>query len=151
MNESNKKKDELLGEPHGTANAKLRKAILFQLLQETGKDICFQCGKKIEEIESLSIEHKKSWMAAKDPIKSFYDLNNIAFSHLKCNINASNKKVPHLNGRGENHPNNKLTLIEVDEIKEKLGLGYSIKKLREEYGITNWCIYSIKDGKRWNY
>jgi uncharacterized protein (DUF433 family) len=44
-----------------------------------------------------------------------------------------------------------LTLVQVNEIKEKLKSGYSIKKLREEYDITNWCIYSIKDGTRWNY
>jgi hypothetical protein len=93
MNDSNKKKNELLGESYGTANGKLKKAILFQLLIETNKDGCFQCGNKIENIEELSVEHKIPWMSAENPIESFYDLNNISFSHLKCNSGAAIRKL----------------------------------------------------------
>lgn len=41
MNKYNKKKSEQLGMPLGTASAKLRKSILFNLLKEAGKNICF--------------------------------------------------------------------------------------------------------------
>lgn len=89
----NEKKAKKLGMPLGTAQARLRKMILFQLVQETGKDICFKCGKKIELLEDLSIEHKIPWLHVN--ISLFWDLNNIAFSHLSCNINGAyqpNKK-----------------------------------------------------------
>jgi hypothetical protein len=33
----------------------------------------------------MSIEHKESWMNSNTPIKKFFDLNNIAFSHKNCN------------------------------------------------------------------
>jgi len=95
MNNSTKRKNDLLGEPYGTANAKLKKAILFGLLQELEKDVCFQCGNKIENISELSIEHKEPWMSSKNPITSFYDLTNISFSHLSCNIGAAERKQGH--------------------------------------------------------
>jgi len=94
MDNSSKRKTKLLGEPFGTASGKLRKAILFSLLQETKKDICYRCNKKIDIIEELSIEHMESWELAKDPIKAFYDLKNISFSHLHCNSGAAKRKEP---------------------------------------------------------
>lgn len=72
-----------LGMPFGTAQGRLRKLILFQLVQETGKDICFRCNQKIESVNNLSIEHKIPWF--NNSPKLFWDLNNIAFSHLSCN------------------------------------------------------------------
>lgn len=81
-------KDKLLGMPHGTANNRLRKMLLWQLVVETGRDSCFQCGQKIEDVDDLSIEHKQSWQGARDPKAAFFDLENIAFSHLRCNIGA---------------------------------------------------------------
>lgn len=87
---------------HGTASNQLRKMIMFQLIQETGKNICFQCGKKIERIEDLSIEHKNSWQLAKNPKETFFDLGNISFSHLNCNISAGyrNERINSKNETG---------------------------------------------------
>lgn len=86
---SNEKKNKQLNMPHGTATQKLRKMILFKLVQELNLDWCYQCGKKIENIENLSIEHKEPWLDSENPKRLFFDLNNIAFSHLKCNIRAA--------------------------------------------------------------
>jgi hypothetical protein len=74
---------EQLGMPHGTASARLRKAILLYLLQQLGEDFCYRCGGQIETPEELSIEHKKDWQGV-DPAL-FWDLDNIAFSHRLCN------------------------------------------------------------------
>jgi hypothetical protein len=82
---SNKRKDELLREPHGTAEAKLRKALLFKYVQLAGHDICYRCSRKIENVRDFSIEHKSAWQSAMDPRSAFFDLTNIAFSHLSCN------------------------------------------------------------------
>lgn len=96
MTTTNKKRHLQLGMPYGTANNKLRKAIMFQMIQRAGLDICFQCGKKIETIGELSIEHKESWLDKEDAKELFFDLDNIAFSHLKCNSGARVKPFkPH--------------------------------------------------------
>lgn len=102
MKENNNKKDELLGMSHGTASNQLRKMILFSLIQELNKDVCFRCGNKIERIEDLSIEHKEAWQSAENPKKSFFDLGNITFSHLNCNISAGyrNEKINFPNETG---------------------------------------------------
>lgn len=97
----NKEKSKQLGMNHGTASHRLRKDILFFLLQETGKDICFQCGKEITQVGELSIEHKIPWLHSKDPVGLFFDLDNIAFSHLSCN-SAGARNGQKLLGHG--HP-----------------------------------------------
>ena len=86
------KKDELLGMPFGTAMNKLRKALLFRMAQQLNLDQCYRCGNKINFVNDLSIEHKDSWQQADDPIKSFFDLDNIAFSHLRCNSVAGGRE-----------------------------------------------------------
>jgi len=81
-----KKKREQLGIDAATASHQLRKLILFSLVQQTARDICFRCQTKIEAIEEFSIEHKMPWLDSTNPVRVFFDLDNIAFSHLKCNI-----------------------------------------------------------------
>lgn len=85
---------------HGTASGRLRKMIMFELLHETGNLLCFQCGEKIEKIEELSIEHKIPWLDSENPKELFFDLDNIAFSHLSCNTGAARRP---LKGTGK-HP-----------------------------------------------
>lgn len=83
MTNTNKARAEQLGMPYGTAANRLRKMLMFKFAQELGKDRCFKCGEKIETERELSIEHKKAWFNI-DP-DLFWDLDNIAFSHLSCN------------------------------------------------------------------
>lgn len=85
-NNGNLNKDKFLGMPHGTAQGRLRKLILFDLLKRHGENICYRCSKSIETVEDLSIEHKKAWLGI--DVKLFWDLSNIAFSHLKCNVGS---------------------------------------------------------------
>lgn len=93
MNKNNKKKNEQLGMPQGTAQATLRKNILFSLIAQLGLDICFQCKEKIENVKELSIEHKIPWLDSENPRELFFDLDNIAFSHLHCNTGARRSTV----------------------------------------------------------
>lgn len=72
-----------LGMPHGTATNKLRKNILFSLLIRLQDNVCFKCGELILSANDLSIEHKEPWEGR--DAKLFWDLNNVAFSHLNCN------------------------------------------------------------------
>jgi hypothetical protein len=91
MKANNEKKRALLGIPYGTANARLKKALLFSLAKRLGLTYCYRCGAVIETIDDFSIEHKKAWASAVDPIAAFYDIDNIAFSHLICNISAATR------------------------------------------------------------
>ena len=70
--------------PFGTAGGKLKKMILFDLLKRHSENVCYRCGNEIESCDELSVEHKKAWLH-NDPAL-FWDLDNVAFSHLDCNM-----------------------------------------------------------------
>ena len=91
-NEGNRIKNKLLGMPHGTANQRLRKLIMWTLVCKTDQNVCFRCGQKIEDVDDLSIEHKEPWQEADDPKAAFFNLKNIAFSHLRCNCGSANRE-----------------------------------------------------------
>lgn len=105
MNEVNKRRAAALGMPTATANSQLRKILLFAALQRLGEDLCYRCGNRIETIEELSVEHKKSWLLSDNPKEMFFDLNNISFSHLLCNTRAAPKVDSSGNGWGKGKPN----------------------------------------------
>lgn len=81
---TNAKKNATLGMPYGTASGRLRKIILFDLLKRHQENGCYRCQQPIESVDDLSIEHKLPWEGRSKEL--FWDLNNIAFSHLKCNV-----------------------------------------------------------------
>ena len=83
------RKSAFLGIPHGTACNRLRKMVLFDLLRRHGENVCFKCAGVIETAEELSIEHKQPWEGIS--IELFWSLENIAFSHLRCNKNHRRK------------------------------------------------------------
>jgi hypothetical protein len=80
---SGARKSAFLGLPHGTAAGRLRKMILFHLLQKHGENVCFQCAEPIETVDELSIEHKQPWEGIS--LELYWSMDNIAFSHLRCN------------------------------------------------------------------
>jgi hypothetical protein len=100
MEKNNEKKDKQLGMPLGTAANRLRKSIIFMLLKKLNLNFCHQCDAEIESEEQLSIEHKMPWLDSDDPVKMFFDLENIAFSHLGCNVGAARRKK-------HGHPSNR--------------------------------------------
>lgn len=89
VSKSGARKSAFLGMPHGTAGNRLRKLILLNLLQRHGENVCFKCSEFIETADELSIEHKQPWEGIS--IELFWDLGNIAFSHLRCNKNHRRK------------------------------------------------------------
>jgi hypothetical protein len=84
-----------LGMPRGTAANRLRKLILFDVLQRHKENICYRCGLEITSADELSIEHKQPWEHV--DVKLFWDLKNISFSHLGCNCAAA-RRNPFRNG-----------------------------------------------------
>lgn len=83
-----KKKKEQLGMNPGTASYHLFKDVFWMMLQETNRGTCCKCGKLMTR-ESFSIEHLEPWLDSVDPTKIFFDLENIGFSHLKCNVESA--------------------------------------------------------------
>jgi len=148
---NNENKYKLLGEPHGTAVAKLKKSLLFKFVKELNLDTCFRCGEKIDDISNFSIEHKIDWQSAKNPIETFYDLDNIAFSHLKCNIVSANKHVPHPSAQGEKNYNAKLTNEIVANIKKDLREGMIQSDIVKKYSVDKRTISEINAGVSWKY
>lgn len=71
------------------AGYKLQKALLVSLIQRLGLDVCFRCHQKIEASD-ITIDHKVAWLHSDDPKKLFFDLENIGFSHSRCN--SSNRR-----------------------------------------------------------
>ncbi len=86
---ASKKKSEQLGMNHSTAANRLRKIIIFVMMQELNEDYCLHCGNRIVHINDLSIEHIEPWLDSDDPVGLYFDTSNIAFSHLSCNSAAA--------------------------------------------------------------
>lgn len=82
---SKEKKKVQLGMDPGTASARLLKDIMWSLLIKQGLDSCCKCGRKMTR-ETFSVEHKVPWLDSENPAELFFSLDNIGFSHLKCNI-----------------------------------------------------------------
>jgi HNH endonuclease len=89
MNKS-KKRDQLGIDP-GTATSRLKKGLLFKYVKLANDNFCYRCGEEIDNAEELSVEHKIPWLDSKDPISLFFDLDNVSFSHLSCNIKAARR------------------------------------------------------------
>jgi hypothetical protein len=88
---SDKKKQQLGMNPSTAAN-RLVKDILWKLIQDSGKDLCCKCGANMSR-ETFSIEHVVPWLDSEDPVGLYFDLDNISFSHLKCNVADGRKPV----------------------------------------------------------
>jgi hypothetical protein len=91
MDKMNRKRMKQLRMPFGTACARLRKAVMFQLVQDTKRDVCFRCGKRIKSVDDFTLDHKRPWLGSKNPIASFFSIRNIAFSHHFCNTRLARK------------------------------------------------------------
>ena len=88
---SNKKKAQQLGMPLGTATNKLRKKLLFKFISQLKLNTCFRCKLVIDADHELSVDHKDAWLDSDNPATRFFDLDNIAFSHHRCNSGAGRR------------------------------------------------------------
>ena len=91
MKDYNKRKEEQLGMSYGKAAQRLRKILLYDLAKKLNFHKCYRCNNYIENIEDFSIDHKVPYLYSDNPSKLFFDLNNIAFSHIKCNCKEARK------------------------------------------------------------
>jgi hypothetical protein len=83
------KKKNQLGINPSTANGRLVKDLLFNFIIKSGH-VCYRCGGNLTR-ETFSIEHITPWLDDENPIELFFDLENIGYSHLSCNIGAARR------------------------------------------------------------
>lgn len=83
MNIQNAKKSAQLGMNVSTAGGRLTKDLLFQFVVNSGAK-CHRCGGELTR-DTFSVDHIIPWLHTDEPVKSFFDLSNIAYSHLSCN------------------------------------------------------------------
>lgn len=126
MSKSNVGKSLTLGMPFGTACNRLRKNVLFRLLKKLSENVCFKCGQLIDIVDDLSIEHKLPWEGRSAEL--FWDLENIAFSHLHCNR-------PHKNGRQKYTPKEAID-TERQQKAEYMRRVYTTERRQEKYKRT---------------
>lgn len=89
------KKKKQLGMNPSTASGRLVKDLLWSFIQRTSQDKCCKCFEPMSR-ETFSIEHLTPWMDSDDPLSLYFDIDNIGFSHLRCNIiDARREKAPH--------------------------------------------------------
>lgn len=84
----NKKRQ--LGMNPSTASARLVKDLLWNFVETTGQSACCKCGEPMSR-ETFSIEHVAPWLDSDDPVGLYFDLGNISYSHLRCNIADARK------------------------------------------------------------
>ncbi len=78
---------------YSTATHQLKKKLMLKLAKQCGMSYCYRCGKEIETAEDLSVDHKESWLNSENPVKMFWDVDNLAFSHRTCNSDASHRRL----------------------------------------------------------
>ena len=78
------KKKQQLGMNTSTATNRLTRDLLFKFIVLSGKNECYRCKQPMTRQE-FSIEHVTPWLDSEDPVGLFFDLDNVSFSHQKCN------------------------------------------------------------------
>jgi hypothetical protein len=77
------------GQSSGKAMNKLLRDIIWHQLEQHGKTSCYRCNEPMAR-ETFSIDHVKPWR--RDHVDSealFFDMDNIEFSHSRCNSQVS--------------------------------------------------------------
>lgn len=85
---SDVKKKSQLGMNPSTARQRLIKNLMHNMAVQLGQDKCHRCG-GVVTVDEFSIEHKTPWLDSNSPVDVYFDLSNIAFSHLSCNSGAA--------------------------------------------------------------
>lgn len=96
---SDKKKLQLGMNP-STASGRLVKDILWNFIETTGCNSCSKCGKPMSR-DTFSIEHIIPWMDSSDPVGLYFSLDNIGYSHLKCNVESARSGKPRIYNSAE--------------------------------------------------
>jgi hypothetical protein len=88
---ANAAKTAFLGLSFGAANHRLHRAVMWSLIEQCGRTDCFRCGSPMDE-STYSVDHREPWLG--ESVALFWDMQNIEFSHLRCNVDARRRGGP---------------------------------------------------------
>ncbi len=150
---------EQLGMDFGKANQQLFKMMVWKMATICGMDKCSHCKQPIEKPNDLSLEHKEPWRGIEGrPARPelFWDLDNIAFSHIWCNAGSPTRgkgarmtcgvdKYTNTNNRGYTKYRARLgmnsKLIDLgywdSELEAGVAYDYGVMHFRNGCGILN--------------
>jgi hypothetical protein len=81
-------RQKLLGESPTKARGRLIKLLLLRLFEDAaGLAYCFRCGDEILGLD-FHLDHKEPWQRADDPVRFYFDTENVQLSHASCNSSA---------------------------------------------------------------
>ena len=100
------KKRKQLGMNPSTASHRLVKDLLYEYGIARQHKCCSHCGEPMMR-EDFSIEHITPWLDSEDPVKLYFDLNNVDFSHHACNIAAARRPTKKFFTEEEKENNNR--------------------------------------------
>lgn len=144
-NNTTKERYEQLGIPFGTACHKLRQRLFFKYLKKAGENFCYDCKKEILTPEEVSIQHKKVWLHVSAEL--FWDFENIAFSHKKCN-----KQERHYYPNGELSKMAKLKNEDVFKIRQLVKESKYLKKdIAKMFNISDVSLRNIIKYRTWKH
>lgn len=86
-----KKKTKQLGVHPATAAHQLRTDLLYFAYVVLLGCVCYRCGQEMARA-NFSIDHIDNWLDSDDPVERFFDLSNVSFSHLGCNVSAARRE-----------------------------------------------------------
>lgn len=66
----------------------LKNEIIWDFLLKTGATLCYRCNKPLTK-QNWTIDHIIPWRNSQNPKLRFFDISNIAYSHLSCNSTAN--------------------------------------------------------------
>lgn len=157
MSKSNsfQKKASQLGMNPSTASGRLIKDLLWNFVETTGNNKCHICGKVMTR-DTFSVEHIVPWLDSDNPVDTFFDVDNVAYSHLKCNIGSARKasEMPNASVRsGINTSRGRFNAEDIIHIRRNYKSRCSIngnKAYCEKYGVTRDTITDIVKGRSYS-
>jgi len=81
------KKKERLGMHVSVANRRLQKDMLFSLCVRLNENRCYRCGNQMTR-DDFTMDHVIPWINSVNPVKLYFDVSNVKFSHHSCNSRA---------------------------------------------------------------
>lgn len=80
-----------LGQGFTSARKLLLKKIVWDFIVKCDLNKCFRCGLPMS-FEDYSLEHKVAWYNSEISKDLYFDLDNISYSHAKCNREHGTKE-----------------------------------------------------------
>ena len=125
-----------LGMEMKSASTKLMRDLLWQYIENSGETLCHACGEPLCR-ETFTVEHIEKWLDSEDPAGLYFDLNNISFSHQRCNTPRIRPQHRDVN------PATKIFTKDIPRIKRLSATGRSARSIAREYKVGHKGILNI--------